>query len=142
MAEDGKARTGFSGCFVTKASYEAGSPYFMEEETEQFPNDFEYWVHADTMQGVMEELLAADGRLVEWAGKQYQVKNTGYIYMTMSYIDAYAENAEAAQYVKTPDSIKGICMDSGMDAEICYKKGTEQSYDCLLYTSPSPRDCS
>lgn len=132
VAEDGKARTGFSGCFVTKASYEAGSPYFMEEETEQFPNDFEYWVHADTMQGVMEELLAADGRLVEWAGKQYQVKNTGYIYMTMSYIDAYAENAEAAQYVKTPDSIKGICMDSGMDAEICYKRETEQSYDIKI----------
>ena len=52
--------------------------------------------------------------------------------MTMSYIDAYAENAEAAQYVKTPDSIKGICMDSGMDAEICYKKGTEQSYDIKI----------
>ena len=132
VVEDGKARTGFSGCFVTKASYEAGSPYFMEEETEQFPNGFEYWVHADTMQGVMEELLAADGKLVEWAGKQYQVKNTGYIYMTMSYIDAYAENAEAAQYVKTPDSIKGICMDSGMDAEICYKRGTEQSYDIKI----------
>lgn len=132
VVEDGKARTGFSGCFVTKASYEAGSPYFMEEETEKFPNGFEYWVHADTMQGVMEELLAADGKLVEWAGKQYQVKNTGYIYMTMSYIDAYAENAEAAQYVKTPDSIKGICMDSGMDAEICYKRGTEQSYDIKI----------
>lgn len=132
VAEDGKARTGFSGCFVTKASYEAGSPYFMEEENEQFLSGFEYWVHADTMQGVMEELLAADGKLVEWAGKQYQVKNTGYIYMTMSYIDAYAENAEAAQYVKTPDSIKGICMDSGMDAEICYKRGTEQSYDIKI----------
>lgn len=132
VVEDGKARTGFTGCFVTKASYEAGSPYFMEEETEKFPSGFEYWVHADTMQGVMEELLAADGKLVEWAGKQYQVKNTGYIYMTMSYIDAYAENAEAAQYVKTPDSVKGICMDSGMDAEICYKRGNEQSYDIKI----------
>jgi hypothetical protein len=124
--DDGIVQAGFSGQFVSQEAYETMNFW-------DTPREYEYWVHADTLQGVIDKLLdqAEKGTVLEGSsGKTYTVTNTGYIWTCVSYSPYDAEskaNGTATQYVTTPsgeDGVNGVVMNAG--PEYYYLKLNDQ----------------
>ncbi|MCM1180913.1 MAG: leucine-rich repeat domain-containing protein [Clostridium sp.] len=110
LIEDGLEHTGFAGCFISKEAYDNNSSY------EERPTQAQYWVHADTLQDVIDKLMeTAKKGSVEVDGDTYSIENTGYIWANVSYLPKYEENAQAAQYMTTPSDVEGVIISSGFE---------------------------
>lgn len=120
---DGKAHTGYVGCYISKEEYEKGVVYYND-------NNAMYWVHADTVQGVIDKLSkVANGEEVLYkesveydtgiakpdtddTTEGIDIINTGYIHVVAS----HHGNVELEpQYVSSSGNMKGINFVSGQD---------------------------
>lgn len=126
--EDGTDWVGFSGCFISKESYETGQTWFKG----RYPEGICYYVHARTIQEVVDKLLDVAGKKVmvwddlEGRDKEIVIPNTGYIELNMSYRDAsYEETVQTEQYVYAPASIKGILMNAANNPYMIQRKNLD-----------------
>lgn len=119
IIEDGKSHEGFAGCFISENDYKVN--------TWGVSNRNYYWVHADTIQGVIDELcrVAKEGP-VTIGSDEYDIEATNYIWLNVSYFEYSKAFAEDTQHVVTPSNIKGIIMQSG--DERYYAKYGESDY--------------
>jgi len=120
---DGKAHTGYSGCYISQEEYEKGVVYYND-------NSAMYWVHADTVQGVIDKLSkVANGEEVlyketiehntgvvkpdtEDTTEDMDVVNTGYIHVVVS---QHGNVELQPQYVSSSGNMKGINFVSAQD---------------------------
>ncbi len=121
---DGMKHLGFSGCYLTEKEYDSGwGPDYSN-------NAPMYWVHAETVQGVIDKLSkVANGEEVLYkevvdnetgavgANKNdttadHSIVNTGYIYVVVSHM---GETTLEPQYVSSSGNMKGIHFASGQD---------------------------
>ncbi|MCM1158522.1 MAG: leucine-rich repeat domain-containing protein [Bacteroidales bacterium] len=106
--EDDNEHIGFAGCFITERAYENNSFYDSSSLQAQ------YWVHAETLQGVVDELMRCAGvGEVTVNGTKYKIENTGYIWANTSYFPKYEANAKKPQYLTTPSEVNGVIISSG-----------------------------
>lgn len=127
VIEDGEEHKGFAGCFITKRAYE--NSVFWDEGS----SEAQYWVHAETLQGVIDKLLEAakKGSVTIGEGEEtetYPVHNTGYIWTNASYFPWYENEAMQPQYVTTPSDVKGIIMSSGLEVYYVNETNSTGSY--------------
>ena len=120
---DGVAHTGYSGCYISEDEYKKNVVFYND-------NDAMYWVHADTVQGVIDKLSkVANGEEVlyketvefdtgivkpdtEDTTEGIDIINTGYIHVVTS----HHGNVELKpQYVSSSGNMKGINFVSGQD---------------------------
>lgn len=96
VMEDDAEYTGFSGLFISEKAYN-------EKSSRDEGADFNYWVHADTLQGVIDKLAKAVGTTVQDdEGNSYKVANTGYIWLNVSY---YPNNEKYEANARKPQTI-------------------------------------
>ena len=120
---DGKSHTGYSGCYISQEEYEKNVVYYND-------NNAMYWVHADTIQGVIDKLSkVANGEevlykeIVEYdtgiakpdtneTTEGIDIVNTGYIHIVVS---QHGNVELQPQYVSSSGNMKGINFVSGQD---------------------------
>ncbi len=117
---DGAKHTGYSGCFMTKEEYEFGGIYWDN-------NSPIYYVHADTVQGVIDKLLRVangeevlyrsvideeTGKMVQVSSEGLEIENTGYIQIVVS---NFGNVTLTPEYVTSAGDLKGISFVSGQD---------------------------
>ncbi len=90
---------GYSGCFITEADYNGGIRW--EDEANTL-----YWVHAETMQGVIDKLLALDEK------GTYGDINTGYIHIAMDYTPDVDEASVMSKQTVNASDMNGIVVQS------------------------------
>lgn len=116
MYTDGVAHVGYAGCYITKDEFEEGEVDY----TLQRPL---YWVHADTIQGVIDKLASVSAgedilfnpeENPEGNGqdKVTGVVNTGYIHINVSH---FGDMDLAPQYVSSSGNMLGIQFEAGQD---------------------------
>ena len=117
--EDGEDYIGYSGRFISERAYREGFIWNQEAS----PDSICYYVHADTIQGVVDKLLALDGKEVQvWdcvdnKEATVTIHNSGVIYLNMSYRDSsYKKAVETEQYVYAPASVRGIFMETASNS--------------------------
>lgn len=117
--EDGEDYIGYSGRFISERAYREGFIWNQEAS----PDSICYYVHADTIQGVVDKLLALDGKEVQvWdcvdnKEATVTIHNSGFIYLNMSYRDSsYKKAVETEQYVYAPASVRGIFMETASNS--------------------------
>lgn len=117
--EDGEDYIGYSGRFISERAYREGFIWNQEAS----PDSICYYVHADTIQGVVDKLLALDGKEVQvWdcvdnKAATVTIHNSGFIYLNMSYRDSsYKKAVETEQYVYAPASVRGIFMETASNS--------------------------
>lgn len=117
--EDGEDYIGYSGRFISERAYREGFIWNQEAS----PDRICYYVHADTIQGVVDKLLALDGKEVQvWdcvgnTEATVTIHNSGFIYLNMSYRDSsYKKAVETEQYVYAPASVRGIFMETASNS--------------------------
>ncbi|MCM1271982.1 MAG: leucine-rich repeat domain-containing protein [Clostridium sp.] len=120
--EDGVEHKGFAGCFISKDMYDASRMDPSLADTTL------YWVHAETMQGVIDKLMeTAEAGTVTVNGKSYTIENTGYIWANVSYFPEYKGNATKPLYVTTSD-VEGILFASNFEMYYTEEKNDVGSY--------------
>lgn len=117
--EDGEDYIGYSGRFISERAYREGFIWNQEAS----PDRICYYVHAETIQGVVDKLLALDGKEVQvWdcvgnTEATVTIHNSGFIYLNMSYRDSsYKKAVETEQYVYAPASVRGIFMETASNS--------------------------
>lgn len=117
--EDGEDYIGYSGRFISERAYREGFIWNQEAS----PDSICYYVHADTIQGGVDKLLALDGKEVQvWdcvdnKEATVTIHNSGFIYLNMSYRDSsYKKAVETEQYVYAPASVRGIFMETASNS--------------------------
>ncbi len=124
IIEDGKEHNGFAGCFIPQELYDCNSYNPSLSDMSLY-----YWVHADTLQGVVDELVqVAEQDSVTVDGQTYTIENSGYIWVNVSYLPKYEANATATQYVTTPSDIEGIIVASNFEMYYTEEKDVQGSY--------------
>ena len=117
--EDGEDYIGYSGRFISEKAYREGFIWNQKAS----PDSICYYVHAGTIQGVVDKLLALDGKEVQVRDRELDkettvtIHNSGFIYLNMSYRDSrYKKAVETEQYVYAPASVRGIFMETASNS--------------------------
>lgn len=120
QGEDGRDWIGYSGCFITEAAYISGNPWNDDVKLKAFPDNIVYYVHANTIQGVVDELLKiadTDVDVVDMWDHGNPTKrklvNSGYILLNVSCREAATmETLPAEEYVYAPASVRGVLLNA------------------------------
>lgn len=119
VIEDEEEHKGFAGCFITEKAYKDNQIFDEGQE------DAQYWVHAETLQGVVDKLVdAANAGSVKIGEEEYPVSNTGYIWTNVSYLPDYENNTKVTQYITTPEEVKGVILSAG--SEVYYANDPDE----------------
>ena len=123
IIEDGKVHNGFAGCFIPQEMYDFNH---YEPALSDIPL---YWVHADSLQGVVDELVrVAKQGSVTVNGQTYTIENSGYMWVNVSYLPDYEVNGKATQYVTTPSDVEGIILASNIEMYYTQEKSAQGTY--------------
>lgn len=124
QGEDGADWIGYSGCFITEAAYNSGNPWNDDVKLQAFPDNIVYYVHASSIQGVVDKLLAladTDVDVVDmWNHGEPAIKhlnNSGYILLNVSCREASTmKTLPTEEYVYAPASVRGVLINASSNA--------------------------
>lgn len=120
---DGEAHLGYSGCYITKEEFDRNTVFYNASKPL-------FWVHADTVQGVIDKLSkVASGEEVLYkevveattgttipdtssTTEGMEITNTGYILIAVS---QHGNTDMQEQYVSSSGNMKGIIFEAGQD---------------------------
>lgn len=131
---DGLSHVGYAGCYIEQYEFE-------DNHGIDYDNGLpRYWVHADTIQGVIDKLAAlAQGEEIVFYDEERLamgwvepvqvtgIKNTGYIHINVSH---FGDRELETQYVSSSGGLKGLQFESGMDVWMTVpQEGTNHTLD-------------
>ncbi|MGN0152868.1 MAG: leucine-rich repeat domain-containing protein [Lachnospiraceae bacterium] len=109
---DGIAHLGYAGCYISEYEFETCNGINYNSGNSQ------YWVHADTIQGVIDKLAAvSEGEEVLFNPDDPDdtatgIVNTGYIHINVSH---FGDIQLEPQYISSSGNMKGIQFEAGND---------------------------